>query len=114
MKGFIMAKKLEAQGKYNFEGVDNFYNFEFIVVESVDDAVAELGEDKVKSLVQRQLKVDSNNTAREKAKIANGHSTRIPMTEEAKAEAKLKRQADKDILTLLKSKGLTLEQLKNM
>lgn len=111
-----MAKTIQAQGTYKVKdtGEEVVYDFEYTVIDTVQDAIDELGEDKVKSLVQRMLKVDSNNLARESAKAKNGHSTRPTLTEEQKQENKAKRQADKELLTLLKAKGLTVEQLKNM
>ena len=107
-----MAKTIEAQGSYKAPtGEDIAYSFNYVVIDSIEDAINELGEEKVKSNIQRMLKLDANNIAREKAKVANGHSTRKPMTEEQKAEAKAQRKADKDLLAILKSKGLTIDDL---
>ena len=58
------------------------------------------------------VKVDASNTAREEAKVANGDSTRIPMTEAQKAEAKASRQADKALLERIKA--LTPHQRKEL
>lgn len=111
-----MAKTVEGTGTYKVKetGEEITYSFEYESIESVDDAVSLLTEAKVKSLVQRMIKLDANNIAREKAKVSNGHSTRQPMTEEQKAENKAQRQADKSLLDLIKTKGLSLEDLKNM
>lgn len=110
-----MSKTITAQGSYNSPtGESITYDFNYVVIDSIDDAVDTLGEDKVKACIQRMLKIDANNTAREKAKVENGHSTRKPMSEEEKAQAKQKRQADKELLSLLKSKGLTLADLMKM
>lgn len=110
-----MAKTIEAQGTYkNKANEDIAYTFNYLVIDSIDDAVAELGEDKVKSNIQRMLKLDANNIAREKAKVANGDSTRKPMSEEEKAQAKAQRQANKALLDLIKSKGLTASDLANL
>ena len=110
-KGYTM-KTIQASGKYTApDNSEVVYDFEYPVIDSVNDAIANLGEDKVKTLVQRILKVDANNLAREKAKVENGHSSRKPMSEEEKAVAKQKRLADKELLNILKSKGLTLEDL---
>lgn len=111
-----MAKTLEATGTYKVKdtGEEVSYDFTYDVVDSVDDAIELLSEDKVKSLVQRMLKVDANNIAREKAKVANGHSTRQPLTEEQKAERKAQRQADRDILKVLRVKGLSIDDIKGL
>ena len=110
-----MSKTITAQGTYKAPtGEDVTYDFSYLVIDSVDDAIGSIGEDKVKSLTQRMLKIDANNVAREKAKVENGHSARKPMTEQEKQEAKAKRQADKELLNILKSKGLTLKDLMGM
>lgn len=103
-------KNITATGSYTAPDTkeDISYSFEYPVIESVEDAVVELGEDKVKALIQRMLKVDANNIAREKVKAENGHSSRKPLTEEQKAERKAQRQADRDILERIK--GLSSEQ----
>ena len=110
-----MSKNITAQGTYKAPtGEDITYDFNYLVIDSIEDAISELGEDKVKSTIQRMLKIDANNVAREKAKTANGHSTRKPMSEEQKAEAKQARQADKELLAILKQKGLSLKDLMSM
>ena len=115
-----MANIIEAQGTYkvpaSFEnaGEEIAYTYSYTVINTAQDAIAELGEAKVKSLVQRMLKVDGNNLAREKAKSANGHSTRQPLTEEEKADRKVKRAEDKSLLDLIKEKGLSLDDIKGI
>ena len=110
-----MSKTITAQGTYTSPtGEDVNFNFSYLVIDDVNDAIAELGEDKVKSIIQRMLKLDASNTAREKAKVDNGHSSRKPMTEEQKASAKATRTADKELLAILKSKGLGIKDLMNM
>ena len=110
-----MAKTIAAQGSYDAPSGEAInFDYSYLVIDSIDDAVSELGEDKVKSCIQRMIKLDAGNTAREKAKVANGHSTRKPMSEEEKAEAKAKRSADKALLDLIKSKGLTASDLANL
>ena len=107
-----MSKNITAQGSYKAPtGEDVSYDFNYVVIDSIEDAIATLGEDKVKSTIQRMLKIDANNIAREKAKSENGHSSRKPMSEEQKAQAKQQRQADKELLAMLKSKGLSLKDL---
>ena len=111
-----MSREIQAQGKYTHKesGQDYLYEFSYTAIDSVEDAIASLGEDKVKSLIQRQVKVDANNTAREKEKAKNGHSSRQPMSEEDKASKKAERQSNKVLLDALKAKGITLEDLAGM
>lgn len=116
-----MAKSIQSTGSYNIpEGKANAgqevsYEFEYQQFESIQDAIATLGEDAVLANVQRMHKVDANNLSREKAKSANGHSTRVVQTEEQKAQAKVKRQADKKLLDALRAKGVsTLDELNSL
>jgi len=110
-----MSKTIQATGTYKAPtGEDVTYDFEYLVIDSIQDAIDTVGNDKVKSSIQRMFKVDANNLAREKAKTENGHSARKPMTEQEKSQAKAKRQADKELLAILKNKGLTLKDLMNM
>ena len=100
-------KKITTSGHYTVKetGADVNYNYSFRSFDSLDDALEALGEAKVLSLVQRMEKVDANNVAREKAKVANGHSLRKPMTEEGKAEAKAERQAKTALFNVFKGKS---------
>lgn len=111
-----MSKTIEAQGTYKVKdtGEDVSYEFNYSSIESVEDCIELLGEDKTKSLLQRMIKVDANNLAREKAKSVNGHSSRVVLTEEQKAERKVTRQADRDLLSVLKEKGLTIADIQGM
>jgi protein subunit release factor B len=110
-----MAKEIQSSGQYTVKetGKPQSYSFEYRQFENIDDALETLGEAKVLSLVQRMEKVDANNTAREKAKIANGHSTRQPMSEEEKAEKKAERAANKQLLDALKANPELLAQLQS-
>ena len=111
-----MAKSISTTGSYKApNGQDISYSYTFEQYDSLQDAVGVLGEPEVLKLVQRMSKVDANNTTREKAKVANGHSTRVVQTEAQKAEAKAQRQSNKALLDLLASKGIkSLDQLKNV
>ena len=110
-----MSKTITAQGSYEAPtGEDISFDFTYEVldpatIQELDAIYAGAGK-----CTQRMLKLDAGNTAREKAKVDNGHSTRKPMTEEQKAQAKVSRQADKEVLAILKSKGLTLKDLMEM
>ena len=90
------------------------YSYEYEVLtsqEAIDLDTAYAGAAK---LVQRMLKVDANNLAREKAKTANGDSTRKPLTEAEKATRKAERGANAQILAMLKSKGLSLKDIESL
>ena len=109
-------ENVSASGTYKVKetGEAVVYTYDYQVVTSVEACIADIGEDKVKALIQRMLKVDANNVAREKAKVENGHSTRQPLTEEQKAQKKSERLADRTLLDLLKSKGLSIEDIQGM
>ena len=111
-----MAKKIQGTGQYkapNGEGVQ--FSFEYDAFDSLQDAVASLGESTVLTLVQRMTKLDAANTTREKVKVANGHSVRKPMSEEEKAEAKADRQANKTMLDAIRAKGISsVEDLRKL
>ena len=100
-----MSKVIEAQGEYKVKatGASMSYEFEYVAYDNLQDAIDTLGEDKVFKTFQRQVKVDAGNTAREEAKVTNGHSTRVAMTEEQKAQAKAERQANKALLDKIKA-----------
>jgi hypothetical protein len=89
--------------------------FVYPAYESVDEAKAAIGEVKLVAMINQTVKEDNGNVARESAKAKNGHSTRAPMTDEEKAQAKAKRQAEKSILDALKAKanaeGVSIEDL---
>ena len=102
-----MAKSITTSGTYKApNGQDVSYEYSYQQFDSLQDAVAVLGEAGVLKNCQRMEKVDANNTEREKAKVKNGHSTRAVQTEEQKAQAKADRQSNKAILDMLKTKGV--------
>lgn len=100
-----MAKTIEGQGEYKVKNTGEVitYDYTFQAFNDLQDALDTIGEDEAFKLIQRMSKVDANNQAREKAKVANGHSSRKPMTEEAKAEAKAERKANQALLAKLKA-----------
>ena len=110
-----MAQTIQDKGKYKApSGQDVEYPFEFLEFSSIQDAVASLTDAKVLKLINRMSKVDANNTTREKAKVVNGHSTRVEMTAEQKAEAKAQRAVQKNIMDILKAKGIDLANIKSI
>ena len=108
-------KTITTTGTYKSpNGQDVQYSFDYPVFESFQDAISELGEPEVLKLVQRMSKVDANNTSREKARVANGHSTRKAQTEEEKARAKADRQANAALLAAIKAEGIkSLDELRS-
>ena len=108
-------KEIISQGNYTAkDGTVKSYDFSYNQYDTLQDAIADGGEAQALKDLQRMRKVDANNTAREKAKIANGDSTRQPMTEEQKAAAKAERQANKALLERIRAKaeaeGMTPEE----
>ena len=103
---------IKSQGQYNVKATGEAvaYDYEYVAYTDLSDMIDNIegGEAMIFKLAQRMVKVDANNTAREKAKVENGHSTRKVMSESEKAEAKAKRQADKALLDRIKA--LTPEQ----
>ncbi len=110
-----MAEQLNATGSYTApNGQDVSYEFTYEVfsseiISALNAIVPGAGKD-----LQRMRKIDANNSTRERVKAENGHSTRKPMTEEQKIQAKASRQADKELLAILKEKGLSIADLKNL
>ena len=111
-----MAKIIKTTCSYKApNGQEVIVPFEYNTYESVQEAVAILGEAGIVTELNRMSKVDAGNGEREKAKVANGHSTRVKQTEEQKAEAKAKRLVEKDMLARLRAKGITsVEQLSQL
>lgn len=102
-------KTITTTGTYKApNGQDVQYQYSYPSFDSLQDAIANLkgGEATALKQVQRMEKVDSNNTAREKARVENGHSTRKPQTEEEKAKAKAARQINAALLAKLASAGV--------
>jgi len=106
-------KNLTGSGQYTVKDTNEVVNYSFTypAYESLDDICEHMSEASLVKAINRIVKLDSNNPAREKAKVANGHSARKAMSEEEKAQAKVERQKNKAILEALKAKGLTLEDI---
>ena len=96
---------ITSSGNYTVKetGASISYDYNYRVFADLDDAIEILGEAVCLKLIQRMEKVDANNTAREKAKTANGHSTRPVMSEAEKAEKKVARAEDKALLDAVKA-----------
>ena len=108
-----MAKTINTSCSYKApNGQDINVPFEQTVYESIQDAVAVLGDVGVVRELNRMAKIDGGNVAREKAKVINGHSTRVAQTEEHKSKAKAAIQLTEEFADALKAKGITsLDQL---
>lgn len=72
------------------------------------------GEAGALKALQQTAKEDCGNNEREKAKVANGHSSRPVMSEEAKAKAKAERQEISNLLKAAREKGISLGDLKDL
>ena len=109
----IMSSTINSSGKYTVKetGDSESYEYSYSSFESMDDAIGELGEATCLKLIQRMVKVDANNTSREKAKVANGHSTRAVMSEEEKATKKAERAENKALLEALRNDPEALEKI---
>ena len=103
-----MTDKLNGTGEYKSKtGTKVQYEYEYSVLSPEQVSDLNVIFESAGKLVQRMLKVDANNTAREKAKSVNGDSTRTAMTEEEKAQAKVKRATQRELLKRLEEKGIT-------
>ena len=106
----VTGERIERDG-----GVFVEFEAEFVQYDTVDEAVSKLGADKVIATINRMVKLDHTNPARENAKSANGHSKRPVMTAEQKENAKQERKANKSVLDALKAKasasGVSIEDL---
>ncbi len=105
-------RKVKGEGSYTrkSDGAEINYAFEYDVLESVKD----ISETELLALSNRMLKVDGNNTSREKAKSANGDSTARVLSPEEKEERKQARKADGDLLKLIRAKGLSQADLADL
>ena len=105
-------RTIKGEGQYTRKatGESISYEFEYSVVESISD----IAETESLKLINRMLKIDANNTAREKTKSANGDSTAKVLTPEQKEANKQARKADSELLKLLRSKGLSIEDIQNI
>ena len=103
-------RQVNATGSYTRKttGEEVSYDFAYDVLEQVTD----MSEAELLALVNRMLKVDANNTAREKAKSVNGDSTARMLTPEQKEANKVTRKADRELLAMIKGKGLSEADIK--
>ena len=105
-------KDYNGNGQYTVKATGEVvsYEYDYTQMTSIDD-IEEYGTDKALSLINRMLKVDSNNQSREKAKVANGHSTAKVLTEDEKLERKEGRAKDRELLKKLKADPSLLASL---
>ena len=111
-----MSQKQTATGEYTNKENNEIvtFDFEFLVIEDVADAIDDLGENTCKSILQRMIKTDARNGASLKAQAQNGHNTRAGLTEDQKETNKAERKSNSEILQALKAKGLTLADIAGM
>ena len=92
-----MSKLISATVKYTVPdtfddaGDEVNGNFEYLIIDTVQDAIDEMGEQECKKLLQKAIKIQSANKARVKLMSENKHLAYAQQTEEQKAESKLKR-----------------------
>ena len=67
------------------------FSYDYPEYESVQDAVACVGEPKTLSLINRMAKMDVRNSTSITTQSANGHSRHVAMTAEQKEASKAKR-----------------------
>ena len=96
----VVGERVERDGGAFVE-----FEAEFVQYETIEEAVSKLG-DKALAALNRMVKLDHTNPARENAKSANGHSKRPIMTAEQKEAAKIERKANKSFLDAAKAKAL--------
>ena len=77
------------------------FEYDYTEYASIDEAKQDLSAETLLSLVNRMVKVDSGNNARERAKSANGHSSRTA-------------SESTQIARLVKAKGLKLEDIQRL
>ena len=104
---------MSVQGEYLNKETNEIVNFDFeyLVIDSVADAIDELGEDKTKSILQRMIKTDARNGASLKAQAENGHNARAGLSEEQKAENKAKAKANRAILAKILASGKSIDDI---
>ena len=114
-------RKIDAKGSYSIpEGFDNpgsdvSFEFQYEVYDTLQEAIQALGgENKVLAMINQTHKEDCRNNASGSAKSENGHSKERNLTPEEKEARKQKSKADRELLAVLKSKGLSLKDLLNM
>jgi len=122
-------RKVQAQGSYSIPkefdnaGADVTFDFEYEIFDEGDikiELISSSAKDVYKTpahalaTLNQTRKEDCRNNANGSAKSKNGHSTRIALTPEEKEKRNLERKADRDLLKVLKSKGLSLKDLMNM
>ena len=114
-------RTISAQGSYTVgkefpdAGTETSFDFEYTVYDTLQEAVSGLGGDKkALAMLNQTHKEDCRNNASGSAKSENGHSTRVALTPEEKEARNTERKADRELLAVLKSKGLSLKDLMSM
>src|SRR3990167_10077828 len=94
-----MAKTIQDKGKYLVKkdcpekGQMIYFDYSFEEYSSVEDAVSSLGNNETLALLNRMSKVDARNTTSVSVQAKNGHSVRVALSAEEKAEGKAERAA---------------------
>jgi hypothetical protein len=111
-------RTISAQGSYSIPkdypnaGKDISFDFEYEVFDSIEEAINELdGKTKVLAMLNQTHKEDCRNNASGSAKSENGHSPKVTLTAEQKEARKQQAKADREILSQLKARGLSLDDI---
>lgn len=104
-----MSEETITRGNHNEDDNSVSCEFDLLVIDSVDDAIEELGEGECKSLLQKAIKIKQANSARVKLMSENKHLAYKEMSEETKAKMKLARQKNATAIKVLQ--GLSVEKL---
>lgn len=112
-----MSNTITSTGEYKRKSTGENVTFEFSYPDfggDLEAMIEEQGRDVVAKNNQRMVKLDASNTARESAKVANGDSTRVALSEAEKAANKADRAETKSVLSIMKAKakeaGMTLAE----
>ena len=110
-----MSKLIDATVSYSipeaFDGAGEEItgSFQYLVIDTVQDGIDELGEAECKSLLQKSIKIKSANSARVKLMSENKHLAYKEMSEEAKAKMKADRIKKATAIKVLQ--GLSADKL---
>ena len=104
---------LKSNGEYTFkeDGSKHGFDYSFPVYANIEEAIDEIGETKILSMVNQTSKEDSANNSREATKRANGHSVERSLTPEEKENRKQSRKEDRNLLKMLKANPDLLAQV---
>lgn len=98
-----MSPDSVVQGDYREDTHRVYYTFEYDVCETFAEMLEILGETKVFDLALKHFVVNVGNNTREAIKSKNGHGSVKILTQEEKANNKVKRAEDKALMDKVKA-----------